>query len=111
VLGGDVHTHYVADLKVDWDDAKAPVVASEFCGTSIASRSGLPPERLERALAEQPHLKLARADRRGYLRFTLDPKQLQAQLIGVDDVRDPASGAATMARFVVEAGKPGPQPA
>ena len=35
VLGGDVHSNYVADLKADFDDAKSPVVATEFCGTSI----------------------------------------------------------------------------
>ena len=39
VLGGDVHSHYVADLKADYDDAKSPVIASEFCGTSISSLS------------------------------------------------------------------------
>ena len=32
VLGGDVHSHYVADLKPDYDDPASPVVASEFCG-------------------------------------------------------------------------------
>jgi alkaline phosphatase D len=111
VFGGDVHTHYVADLKLDWDDPKAPVVASEFCGTSITSRSGLPQERLDRALAEQPHLKLARGDRRGYTRFTLDAQRLQAQLLGVDDVRNPASAVSTLARFVVDAARPGPRAA
>ncbi|MFO1224727.1 MAG: alkaline phosphatase D family protein [Burkholderiaceae bacterium] len=45
VLGGDVHAHFVADLKTDFDDARAPVVASEFCGTSIASH-GMAQQRL-----------------------------------------------------------------
>ena len=39
VLGGDVHSNYVADLKADYDDPASPVVASEFCGTSITSLS------------------------------------------------------------------------
>ena len=39
VLGGDVHSNYVADLKADFDDPRSPVVASEFCGTSITSLS------------------------------------------------------------------------
>jgi hypothetical protein len=38
VLGGDVHAHVVAELKADFDDPRAPVLASEFCGTSISSR-------------------------------------------------------------------------
>ena len=29
VLGGDVHAHYVTDLKVDYDDARAPTIATE----------------------------------------------------------------------------------
>ena len=39
VIGGDVHAHWVADLKPDFDDPRSPVVASEFCGTSITSRA------------------------------------------------------------------------
>ena len=38
VIGGDVHAHWVADLKPDFDDPHSPVVASEFCGTSITSQ-------------------------------------------------------------------------
>ena len=38
VLGGDLHNAIVADLKVDFDDAKSPVIATEFVGTSITSR-------------------------------------------------------------------------
>ena len=53
VLGGDVHASYVADLKVDRDDATSPVVASEFCGTSIASK-GLAQSRLDAALHGRP---------------------------------------------------------
>ncbi|ODV10073.1 MAG: hypothetical protein ABT20_09075 [Rubrivivax sp. SCN 70-15] len=110
VLGGDVHTNYVADLRPDFDDPKSPVVASEFCGTSITSLS-LPQSRIDAALAFNPHVKLARGDRRGYGRFRLDTEALHAELRVLDDARDPASGAGTLARFVVEAGRPGPQPA
>ena len=38
VLGEDVHAHFVADLKADFDDLQAAVVASEICTTSISSR-------------------------------------------------------------------------
>jgi alkaline phosphatase D len=109
VLGGDVHANYVADLKADFDDPKSPVVASEFCGTSISSL-GLAQAKVQAALPFNPHIKLGRSDRRGYMRFTLDDKQLQARLQVLDDGRDPASGIGTLARFVVEAGRPGPQP-
>ncbi len=45
VLGGDVHANYVADLKADYDDPRSPVIATEFCGTSISSL-GLPQEQV-----------------------------------------------------------------
>lgn len=110
-LGGDVHTHYVCDLKTDFDDPKAPVIASEFCGTSISSRSSFGEDRLQRFVAELPHVRWARGDRRGYVRFRLEPKQLRADLMGVDDVENPASAVQTLASFVVDAARPGPQPA
>ena len=110
VLGGDVHTNYVADLKADFDDAAAPVVASEFCGTSITSLA-LPQERIDAARAFNPHIKYGRGDQRGYLRFTLDAQQLQVALRVVNDARDITSGITTAARFVVDAARPGAEPA
>jgi len=110
VLGGDVHANVVADLKVDFDDARAPIVASEFCGTSIAS-AGMTQARLDAARARNPHLRHARSDRRGYVRFHLDRRALQAHLRTILDARDAASAIATSASFTVEAGRPGPQPA
>jgi alkaline phosphatase D len=110
VLGGDVHSNYVADLKADYDDAASPTIASEFCGTSITSLS-LPQARLDAARGFNPHVRYGRADQRGYMRFALDAKQLQMQVRVVDNALDPASGITTAARFVVDASRPGAQPA
>ena len=108
VLGGDVHANYVADLKLDFDNPKAAVLASEFCGTSISSL-GLAQERVDAARAFNPHVQHARADQRGYIRFTLTPTQLQADLRVLADARDAASTVASQGRFVVEAARPGVQ--
>lgn len=110
VLGGDVHSHYVADLKADYDDPASPVVASEFCGSSISSL-GMAQARVDAARAFNPHIRYGRSDQRGYMRFALDAQQLQAQIRVVDNALDPASGIRTAARFVVDAGRPGAQPA
>jgi alkaline phosphatase D len=107
VLGGDVHANYVADLKADFDDAESPVMASEFCGTSITSLS-LSQSRIDAARAFNPHIRYGRGDQRGYMRFALDAKQLQMQ-VRVVDALDPASGVTTAARFVVDAQQPGAQ--
>jgi alkaline phosphatase D len=108
VVGGDVHSNYVGDLKADYDDDKSPVVASEFCGTSITSLS-LPQSRIDAARAFNPHVRYGRGDQRGYMRFALDAKQLQMQ-VRVVDALDPASGVTTGARFTVDAAKPGAVP-
>jgi alkaline phosphatase D len=110
VLGGDVHAHYVADLKLDFDAAKSPVIATEFCGTSISSR-GLAQDKVAASLAWNPHLRHARSDKRGYIQFALAKDRLSAELRSVDDVMDPMSPVRTEKRFVVEAGQAGAQDA
>ena len=106
VLGGDVHANYVADLQLDAGGSRAPVVATEFCGTSISSRSGRH-ARIAAALPFNPHVHYGRGDQRGYVRFSLDGNALQAQLRVVDDVENPASPVRTAAGFTVEHGRPG----
>ncbi len=108
VLGGDVHAHYVASLKQDFDDAASATVASEFCGTSIASRSQSQ-ARIDTARSFNPHVHYGRGDRRGAVVFDLDAKHLQARLLSVDDDQRADSSVSTLASFVVEAGRPGPQ--
>ncbi len=109
VLGGDVHSNYVADLKANFDDDKSPVVATEFCGTSITS-TALPQDRINAARRFNPHVHYGRGDQRGYMRFALDAKQLQVQLRVLDDVMNINSNISTAAQFRVEAARPGAMP-
>jgi len=108
VIGGDVHHHAVADLKLDFDDPGAPVVASEFCGTSITSQSRAQKE-LDAAREDNPHVKLADGRYRGYVRVELEARRLRAELRAMDSVQAPEAGCSTLATFVVEDGRPGPQ--
>lgn len=108
VLGGDVHAHYVADLKLDFDDPKSPVLASEFCGTSISSH-GPSQKQVNQRLRLNPHVHHGRGDQRGYIGFTLDERALQATLMVVDRPNDATSPVRADVRFAVEAGRPGPQ--
>jgi alkaline phosphatase D len=110
VLGGDVHAHYVASLKADFNDERSATLASEFCGTSITSRS-FPQARIDEALRHNPHVHLGRGDRRGAVVFDLDERRLHANLLGVDNDQLADSPVSTLASFVVEAGRPGPQAA
>ena len=96
---------------VGWElrhDDTGVTLASEFCGTSLSSL-GLPQARLDGMRAFNPHVLHARSDQRGYGRITLGRQRLQVDLRVVDDARDPASGMSSQGRWVVEAGRPGPQ--
>jgi alkaline phosphatase D len=71
VLGGDIHTHVAADLRLDFEDLSKPVVASEFCCTSISSL-GPPQSRVDASRAANPHIRYAQSDRRGYIELAID---------------------------------------
>jgi alkaline phosphatase D len=81
-------------------------VATELVTTSISS-VGPPQSSFDRWLAENPNVRLARGDRRGYLRVTIEPERLGADLVAVDDVEREDSPTHVLASFDVESGKPG----
>ena len=107
VLGGDVHTFYANQLKLDFDDAASPVVAAEFVTTSITSQSWSQ-DRINQYLPDNPHVLLADARSRGYTRVEVTPKQFQVHMRGMETVQRRDSSCSTLASFVVEDGKPGP---
>ena len=106
VLGGDVHANYVADLRANPRDFDAPVLATEFCGTSISSH-GMEQSRISAMRPFNPQYKYARSDERGYMRFHLQSGQLDAELRSVVSPWDAQSQMRISARFAVESGKPG----
>jgi alkaline phosphatase D len=109
VIGGDVHSFWVTDLKRDFDDPASPVVASEFVGTSITSQLDRPQAAQDALVAENPHIKYGDLTRRGYVHMELTPARARAELRGLDNVTSRGAGIATMATFVVEDGRPGAQ--
>jgi alkaline phosphatase D len=108
VLGGDVHSFNVNQLKLDFDDPDSPVVASEFVGTSVTSQAWSQ-DRLNRYLPDNPHMLLVDSRFRGYVRAEVGPKRFQADLRAMESVQTRDAGCSTLASYVVEDGKPGPQ--
>lgn len=106
VIGGDLHQNWVARVHRDPYDVNSPVIASEFTGTSISSYMGRKLESAQQEAARNPHCLLADTTRRGYGVVTLTPERAEVDLRVLADVRDPTSAIATLARFVVEDGKP-----
>ncbi len=111
LLGGDIHQNYVCRVHADPLRPDSPVVASEFCSTSISSRSGTTQDKVDAIARHNPHVLLARCDRRGYGLADVTPLQWTTTLRVVDDPLRADSGASTLAQFVVEDRRPGPQPA
>ncbi len=110
VLGGDVHAGIVADLKVNFDDAQSPVIASEFVGTSITSQ-GPGAKFSEAVMQRNPHLKFHNGTQRGYTTFDVTPAQCTVRLRTLSKVTDPQATISDLAGFVVENGKAGARPA
>lgn len=108
VLTGDIHANWVNELRVDDRQAEAPVVATEFVGTSITSGgNGLrEPKDLAALLAENPCVRFHNAER-GYVRCTVTPGAWRSDFVVIEDVTRPGAPAVNRASFVVEPGVPG----
>lgn len=109
---GDVHVNWLAELRTRYDDPAAPVVGTEFVGTSISSgRDGQDePERKPEVLSANPHISFFNGQR-GYVRCTMTPDRWTSDYRIVPFVTRPGAPVQTRASFVVEDGQPGAAPA
>jgi len=106
VIGGDIHSFWANDLKIDFDDPATPVVASEFVGSSITAT---PPPYAKFAAwaAENPHVHFFESRKRGYVSVDLTPARMEVAFRAISRASDPVADVATLRRFVVEDGRPG----
>lgn len=114
ILGGDVHANWVCDVPRDGLQAgrqeihgpRRPIVAAEFCGTSISAHGGSMAR--ARAVADaNPQVHLVDTLTRGYGLLTLDANTAKVTLRGIDDARQLSPRAFTIAQFEVQAGRAG----
>ena len=112
VLTGDIHTNWVNDLKVDFDDPNSATVATEFVGTSMTSggNGGKPIPKYERALEVNEFVKWYNAER-GYVSCTLTPTEWRSNFRVVPFVDKPDAPIIDRATFVIESGTAGAKPA
>ena len=110
VLGGDVHMHVAADLRVRPNEAGSPVVASEIVTSSVSSR-GMGQTALGRIRAGNPDIRHARSDERGYTLLEVGSAGVQARFRGTAHPAAPDSVLREQARFWIEAGRAGVQAA
>ncbi|WLI88761.1 alkaline phosphatase D family protein [Massilia sp. R2A-15] len=109
VISGDVHTFYATELRSDFYkpvSSANPVLATEFCGTSVTS-GGRPQQRTLEYVDMNPHIKYGRSDKRGFMLMAVTPEKTTTHFVALDDVRDAATTTQTLASFVVQAGRAG----
>ncbi|HYR84606.1 MAG TPA: alkaline phosphatase D family protein [Terriglobia bacterium] len=108
VITGDIHSNWVSDLKLDFDNPSSTTVGTEFVGTSITSGGDGNDSVPEGLFAVNPHIKFFNT-RRGYVRATVTPSLWTSDYRVVPYVSRPAAPVETRASFVVESGRPGAQ--
>lgn len=103
ILGGDIHEHWAAHLHAGPGATQGPIVAPEFCCTSITSRAfgGLTSAEI---MALNPHVQFSARQQRGYGLITLTPQAAQVQMRVIDDVFKEWPSVSTAAQFEVAAG-------
>ena len=112
VLTGDIHSNWVNDLRVDYAAEGAPVVGTEFVGTSITSGGDGSDVRDNTAgmLAENASVRFFN-NQRGYVRCVITPSTWTSDYRVLEYVTHQGSPMSTRASFVVENGRPGAQTA
>lgn len=106
VLGGDVHMNVAAQLRVQPNDERSPIVASEIVGTSVTSR-GMGETLLATIRDNNPDIRYARADERGYTLVEVRPEGVQATFRATPFPVRQDSVLYDQARIVVQAGHAG----
>ena len=107
-LGGDIHQNYVCQVHAKAEQPDSALLASEFCSTSISSRSGTTQEKVDAIARHNPHVLLARCEERGYGLAEITPQTWRTTLRAVANPLDARSPAYNLAQFVVTDGHPGP---
>jgi alkaline phosphatase D len=107
VVGGDIHSFWANDLKLDFDDPDSPAVATEFVGSSISANA--PSFDFAKALPENPHVRFFDKSVRGYVCADIEAAQATVRFRAISDPRDPKATVRTLRAFEVESGRAGVQ--
>lgn len=76
---GDWHSTFVNDLKLDFQDAASPTIATELVTPAITTGGDGTPYGPDYApmIPHNPHIRYYEGDRRGYFKATLTPQHLR----------------------------------
>ncbi|RZS82806.1 alkaline phosphatase D [Motilibacter rhizosphaerae] len=113
VLSGDIHSTWLSDLHLRQDDPTSPVVATEFCSTSISSSFPAAFDPVLKAWnpGANPHVKYFDGSRHGYLRLDITAERCRVDVRTVPTIATRVAPVTTSASYATEAGSPGVVPA
>ncbi|GBQ60616.1 alkaline phosphatase D family protein [Komagataeibacter swingsii] len=106
IFSGDYHSFFASNIRTRPHDEKKPIVASEILGTSITSL-GPAYENIQKILPLNPDIKFFDSRKRGYVIADFSPRNMTARLMGITDIRDPASSVSVEKTYVIERGNAG----
>jgi alkaline phosphatase D len=107
VLGGDVHTNFVAALRREPGNPEAPILATEFVTTSVTS-SGMFRPVLDGILLSNPDVRYGRTDERGYGLMTVTPDAVHCEFRSTPHPARAGVPLQTQAVWAVRPGRAGP---
>ncbi|WP_090044174.1 alkaline phosphatase [Limnohabitans sp. 2KL-27] len=110
MLGGDVHMNVAAQLRVQSNDERLPVVASEIVTTSITSR-GLGEKLLAQIRDSNPDIVHARSDERGFTLLDVRPERVTADFRTTANPAQVDGVFRSQGQWVIRSGVPGVQKA
>ena len=105
ILTGDVHAFVVGKVTEWAEQPESRTIAPEFVASAVSS-STRPQRLMDDWKRENANLVLCVGEKRGYLKLKVTADRFEADLVALDDVRDPQSGRYLLRTFTVEAGRP-----
>lgn len=106
ILGGDVHSFWINDVKRDFARPEGATAATEVVTTCLASRNG--PEALfGPAPALNPHVRFRDNAHAGFVLLDIHRDRIEGRLRAVSDLADPQAVCRTLRTFAIEDRRPG----
>jgi alkaline phosphatase D len=106
ILGGDVHSFWINDVKRDFTRPERATVATEIVTSCLASRSG--PEALFGPAPDlNPHVRFRDNAHAGYVLLDIRSDRIEGAMRAVSDLADPRATCRTLRSFAIEDRRPG----
>ena len=101
IIGGDIHRNWIANVHQNPYDITSAIVAAEFCGTSISSRSNVTEAYIRKSIKNNPHCIYADTNFHGYNILDITPRRVEISLKTVRNVEQNNSEVFNLKRFEV----------